>query len=48
MSVYEDNDKLWMLKGRYQKVCQFSSNAFWNNIGGIILSPTFSLGRSSI
>ena len=29
---------------RYQKVCPFSSNGFWKNIGCLVSAPTFGLG----
>ena len=29
---------------RYRNVCRFSMNEFWNNIGCIIIAPTFGLG----
>ena len=41
----KDNGKsLGIGNGRYQKVCRFSRNEFWNNIGCLVSSPTFGLG----
>ena len=47
--VDEDNGKAFG-KGniRYRKVCRFSSNAFWKNIGCLVSAPTFGLGGSSL
>ena len=41
----EENGKA-LNKGnvRYQKVCWFSSNEFWKNIGCLVSAPTFGLG----
>ena len=33
-----------MGKGSFMKVCIFSSNEFWKNIGCIVSAPTFGLG----
>ena len=33
---------------RYQKVCCFSSNEFWKNIGCLVSAPTFGLGESRV
>ena len=46
-NVNEENGKA-LNKGnvRYRKVCQFSRNGFWKNIGCLISDPTFGLGRS--
>ena len=43
--VDEDNGKE-LNKGnvRYRKVCWFSSNEFWKNIGCLVSDPTFGLG----
>ena len=45
--VDDENGKV-LNKGnlRYQKVCSFSSNELWRNIGCLISEPTFGLGRS--
>ena len=49
MKVDEDNGKAIVIgNGRYQKVCRFSSNGFWNNIVCLISAPTFGLGGSSL
>ena len=43
----KDNGKV-LGKGnvRYRKICLFSSNEFWKNIGCIVSAPTFGLGGS--
>ena len=47
--VDEYNGKsLGMGNGRYRKVCQFSRNEFWKNIGFIVSNPTFGLGGSRL
>ena len=33
---------------RYRKVCQFSSNEFWKNIGCLVSAHTFGLGGSKL
>ena len=33
---------------RYRKVCRFSSNEFWKNIGCLVSAPTFGLGGSRL
>ena len=45
----EDNRKA-LNKGyvRYQKVCRFSSNEFWMNIGCLVSASTFGLGGSGL
>ena len=49
MRVDEDNRRaVEMAKARDQKVCQFSRNKFWKNIGCIISYPTFGIGGSWI
>ena len=47
--VDEENGKV-LNKGnvRYRKVCRFSSNEFWKNIGCLDSAPTFGLGGSMI
>ena len=47
--VDEDNGKT-LNKGNvmYRKVCQFSRNGFWKNIGCPISDPTFDLGGSRL
>ena len=45
----EDNGKAsGKINLRYRKVCRFSSNEFWKNIGCLVSAPTFSLGRSRL
>ena len=34
--------------GRYQNFRRVSSNEFWNNIGCLVLAPTFGLGGSRL
>ena len=43
--VDEDNGKSFN-KGnvRYRKICRFSSNEFWKNIGCLVSDPTFGIG----
>ena len=43
--VEEENGKA-LNKGnvRYRKVCRFSSNEFWKNIGCLVSATTFGLG----
>ena len=45
----EENGKL-LNKGnvRYRKVCCFSINELWKNIGFIVSAPTFGLGGSRL
>ena len=47
--VFEDNEKT-LNKGNimYRKVCQFSRNGFWKNIGCLVSAPTFGLGGSRL
>ena len=47
--VDEENEKVFY-KGNlgYQKVCRFSRNKFWNNIGCLVSAPTFGLGGSRL
>ena len=33
---------------RYRKICRFSSNEFWKNIGCLVSAPTFGLGGSRL
>ena len=49
LKVDEENGKL-LNKGnvRYRKVFRFSSNEFWDNIGCLVLAPTFGLGGSRL
>ena len=45
----EENGKvLGKGNGRYQKICRFSRNEFWNNISCLFSAPTFDLGGSRI
>ena len=45
--VDKDNERaVGMEKVRDWKVLQFSRNAFWKNIGCLVLDPNFCLGRS--
>ena len=47
--VDKENRKLFN-KGNvwYLKVCRFSSNEFWKNIGCLVSAPTFGLGGSRL
>ena len=47
--VDEDNGKA-LVKGNgwYRKVCRFSSNEFWRNIGFLISDPTFDFRGSML
>ena len=47
--VDEDNGKA-LVKGNgwYRKVCRFSSNKFWKNIGCLVSDPTFGIGGSRL
>ena len=45
MRVGEDNGRATgMVKVRISKVQNFPSNAFWKNIGCLVLAPKFGLG----
>ena len=47
--VDEENGKsLNKVNVRYQKVCRFSRNGFWRNIGCLISAPTFGLEGSRL
>ena len=47
--VDEYNGKaLGKVNVRYQKVLRFSSNEFWKNVGGLILTPIFGLVDSRL
>ena len=49
MKVDEENGKAaGMVNGRSWKICQFSSNAFWNNISCLVSDPTFGLGGTKL
>ena len=49
MVMYENKGKaVVMVKGRYQKVHQFSSNEFWKNISCLVSDPTFGIGGSRL
>ena len=45
--VEEDNDK-YMGRGSIRKFRKFSRNEYWNNIGCLILTPTFVVGWSKL
>ena len=45
----KDNGKaLGIGNGQYQKVCRFSRNVFWKNIGCLISDPTFGIVGSML
>ena len=48
-NVDEENGKV-LNKGNvwYRKVCRFSSNEFWRNIGFLISDPTFDFRGSML
>ena len=49
MKVNEDNRKaVVMLNGRAQKVWQFSSDEFRNNIGCLVSAATFGIGGTRL
>ena len=48
-NVEEDNGKeTGISNGWYQKLCWFSSNEFWKNIGCLVSARTFGLGGSRL
>ena len=43
--VNEDNRKPLVIGNiGYQKLCRFSNNGFWNNIGCLVSAPNFGIG----
>ena len=44
----ENGKEMFIGNGWYQKICRFSSNAFWKKIGCLISDPTFGFGGSRL
>ena len=48
MSIEENGKVLNKGNVRYRKVCRFSSNELWKNIGCLVSAHTFGLGGSRL